>query len=277
MLLGALAGVVPVCSEPVRDASSTRGPRHRDTVVALTVSDLRARYGQGILRRAKWLLDPFFATGIYLLLVVLVLDRPGDDPGLSIACATVPFQLVIAAVVAGLTVVQSRASIVLNMRFPRGLIPLASTITEAIAFSSALGLIALMMVVYRVPPTLAILWAPVVIAVTFTLALAAAYPATLIGLWAPNARPLVVNLVRTLFFIAPGLVALADVPESVRPWLALNPVTGLFESYRSIFLYGHRPAAWEVLVPLAWAAGLLVVCGPVYRREQRQFAKVVEG
>ena len=36
------------------------------------------------------------------MLVTFVIDRPGDGAGLSIACATVPFQLVIASVVNGL-------------------------------------------------------------------------------------------------------------------------------------------------------------------------------
>ena len=64
----------------------------------------------------KWLLDPFFALGIYLLLVTFVLDRRGST-GLSIACAVVPFQLVMMSIIAGMGAVQARRSIVLNMGF----------------------------------------------------------------------------------------------------------------------------------------------------------------
>jgi ABC-type polysaccharide/polyol phosphate export permease len=53
-------------------------------------------------------------------------------------------------------------------------------------------------------------------------------------------------------------------------------LTGLFESYRSIFLYGEAPAAWHLLYPLAIAAALLAIFVPIYRTEQYQFAKVVE-
>ena len=64
--------------------------RRIDLLVALSVSDLRSRYGRGSWKSLKWLLDPFFATGVYLILVTFVIDRPGEAPGLSIACATVP-------------------------------------------------------------------------------------------------------------------------------------------------------------------------------------------
>ena len=60
-----------------------------DLLIALSSSDLRARYGRGSWKSLKWLLDPFFATGVYLILVTFVIDRPGVAPGLSIACATV--------------------------------------------------------------------------------------------------------------------------------------------------------------------------------------------
>ena len=59
---------------------------------------MRIRYGRGRVRFLKWVLDPIAALGVYLLLVALVLDRGGDAIGLSLACAIVPFQLMITSV-----------------------------------------------------------------------------------------------------------------------------------------------------------------------------------
>jgi ABC-type polysaccharide/polyol phosphate export permease len=70
-------------------------------------------------------------------------------------------------------------------------------------------------------------------------------------------------------------VALDQTSEDVRDALRLNPLTGLFEAYRDVFLYGDRPAAWELLYPLATVVLLLVVFVPAYRAEQRHFAKVI--
>jgi lipopolysaccharide transport system permease protein len=247
-----------------------------DTVAALTRSDLRARYGRGRGRVVKWLLDPFFAVGVYLVLVTVVLDRPGEAPGLSIACAVVPFQLVVTSITNGIGTIQVRRSILLNMEFDRMLLPLASVLTETIALGSSFALLALLMTVYGIAPTVAIVWLPVLVAVTFALSVAIAYPTTIVGLWFFDMRVLVISFARTLFFVAPGLVALDQVPEEARGWLAINPLTGLFEAYRAVLLYGHRPAAWQLLVPLAWTIGLLLVVLPLYRSEQRQLAKMVE-
>jgi lipopolysaccharide transport system permease protein len=250
-------------------AAEARGRLRRwfDVIVVLTRSDLRTRYGRGALRWPKLLMDPFAALGIYLLLVAFVLDQSEDAAGLSIACAIVPFQVVIATIANGLRAFDVRGSILLNMRFPKTLIPVSSVITESVAFSGSLVLLPLMMIAYGVEPTLAVGWLPVVVAVTLLLAVAAAYPATLFGIWYPDLSSFAVSLVRALFFIAPGLVALDQITGTARDLLPLNPLTGLFESFRDTLLYGQAPEAWELLTPLLAAVIVLAIAVPVFRRE----------
>lgn len=246
-----------------------------ETLVALTRADLLIRYGRGPLRRLKWLMDPIAALGIYLALIVFVIDRAGTAPGLSVACAVVPFQLVIMTVANALRAVDVRRQIVGNMSFRRVLIPISATMTESIGFAACLVLLPLMMAVYTIAPTPALLFLPVVIAVTFLLAVAFAYPATLIGVWMQEVSTFIISGTRTLFFVAPGLVALDEVYGKTHDLLKLNPLSGIFESYRALFIDGRLPAAWMLLVPLAYAAVLLAIFVPIFVREQRHLAKLL--
>jgi lipopolysaccharide transport system permease protein len=250
--------------------------RKADVLVSLTRSDLRARYGRGPWQLAKWLSDPFAVVGVYLVLVSFVLDRAGEAPGLSLACAVVPFQLVMMTIINALGAINLRGSIILNMRFDRTLIPVSSAMTETVAYAASLVLVAIMMAAYRVAPTLAALWVPLVVGVNILFAVACAYFASLIGLWFRDLRPFVVSFVRTMFFLAPGLVPLATIGGRANDLVKLNPLTGLFEAYRSALLFAERPAAWMLLYPAAVSVVLLVVLLPIYRSEQRQFAKVIE-
>jgi lipopolysaccharide transport system permease protein len=256
-----------------RDRRTLR--RRAELLLALTESDLRARYGRGGVRLLKWLLDPFALVGVYLLLVSVVLDRPGAAPGLSLACAVVPFQLLMMSVMNAMGAVDLRRSIILNMSFERTFIPASGVLTETVAFAASFLLLVLMLAIYRVSPTLALLWFPVVVAVNILLALALAYVSSLIGIWFSDLRLFAVSIVRTLFFLAPGLVPLSTVGGRAADLLRLNPLSGVFEGYRSVLLYGTRPSAWELLVPTAFSAVVLAIVLPIYVREQKQFAKVV--
>jgi lipopolysaccharide transport system permease protein len=253
----------------------SRVARAFEVLAVLTESDLRGRYGRGPWQLVKWLVDPFALVGIYVLLVTFILRRPGEAPALRLACAVIPFQLVMMTVINSMGAVQFRGSIIRNMAFDRVLIPVSSTLTEAVAFAASLVLFVILMAVYGVKPTTGILWLPVAIATTLAFSVACAYVASLIGVWFRDLRPFVISFVRAMFFLAPGLVAIDEIGGRAETLVKLNPLTGLFESYRSALL-GEPMRLWEFALPLAWAAVFLLVALPLYLREERQFAKVVE-
>jgi homopolymeric O-antigen transport system permease protein len=242
----------------------------------LTASDLRVRYGRGGWHFLKWLIDPFALTGVYMLMVVFIFYRRGYATGLSLACSIIPFQLVTMTVANSLGVVQMRRSIIANMRFRRALLPISAALTEAVGFGASLTLLALMMAIYGIAPTAAIVWLPIALTLTLVFGIAVAYPVALIGVWAPDLRPLMMSLVRMAYYLAPGLVVLAAIQGRTNDLVRANPLTGLFEAMRHAVLYRSSPPAWELLYPLGVAVVLLIVFVPIYLREQRHFAKVLE-
>jgi ABC-type polysaccharide/polyol phosphate export permease len=246
-----------------------------DVLRVLAITDLQVRYGRGGIRIVKWLIDPVAALGVYLVLVAFVLNRDEEAIGLSLACAIVPFQFIMTSVINALSAVSSRGSIIVNMSFPRFLLPLASVATESAGSAASLMMLPAMMLAYGIAVTPAVLWLIPALAVTIVFSIALAYPASLIGIWWPEFQGLAVALVRTLFFLAPGLIALESVIGQTRDLMPLNPLTGIFEAFRDALLYGHAPALWELGVPLLAAALLLAVFLPIYAREQAALAKLV--
>jgi lipopolysaccharide transport system permease protein len=246
-----------------------------DVLAVLASSDLQVRYGRGGLRVLKWLIDPLAALGVYLVLVAFIFNESDDAIGVSLACAIVPFQFVVTISLGALTAISIRGSIIVNMWFPRSLVPLSAAITESAASAASLIMIPLMLIVYGVGLTISALWLPVALLVTIVFAASLAYPFSLVGIWWPEYHGLVISLVRTMFFLAPGLVALDLVTGATRELLPLNPLTGIFETFRDALLYGQAPAAWQILVPLGAAALLFAIFLPIYRKEQAQLAKLL--
>jgi len=130
--------------------------------------------------------------------------------------------------------------------------------------------------VYLVGPTVALVWLPLVVLVNLALAIGVAYPAALFALWFPDLRPFLISMMRTLFFLAPGLVPLSQIYGYTDDVLKVNPLTGIFESYRAVLQYGEAPEAWMLVYPLAFAAVLAAIFVPIYRREAPHLAKVLE-
>ena len=251
-----------------------RARRQGEVALSLALADLRDRYGRGRSQFVKWLVDPYAVCGVYLAFVVLIVDRGGAAPGLTVACAVVPFQLFLMTTFNALQIAKERRSLIQNVSFPRTLLPTATTVTETLGFAASLTLLALMMAIYAVAPTLSLLWLPAVLAVTIAFAMASAYPAALFGVWFREYVPFARSAVRVFYFLAPGVVALAQVPGAANELVRLNPLTGIFEAYRDVLLYGQAPAAWELAYPLAFSILLAAIFLPLFRREQGELAKV---
>ena len=147
--------------------------------------------------------------------------------------------------------------------------------TETIAFASSLVLLVLMMVVYGVRPTAAVLWMPVLIAVTFVFSVSVAYPAALLSIWARELRRSP-SVPRDPVLHRPG----ARRPRGLQHGGGVaeaNPLSGIFESYRAALLYGTSPDPWMLAIPLAYSAVLLaVVAVPAFRRDSVHFGKVAD-
>jgi ABC-type polysaccharide/polyol phosphate export permease len=248
--------------------------RRLQILLALARSDLHIRYGRGRGQLIQWIVDPFALVGVYLLLRVMF-GAGGTAPGLSLACAVVPFQIILFSCISAMSAVSLREPILMNMDFNRMLIPPSSVVTESLAFAASFIMFPIAMIIYGVGPQLSLLWLPVIVAVALTLAMGAAWPAALIGLWFPAVRTLAAQGLRLLFFAAPGIVALSEVSPDVKRWIVYNPFTGLFEAFRHVFVYGDSPAFWQLAYPTAVGLALALVFVPLYRREERHFAKLV--
>jgi lipopolysaccharide transport system permease protein len=198
----------------------------------------------------------------------------GGAQPLAGACAVVPFQIFTMTVFNSLQVIRDRRTLIQDVGFPRSLLPAAVGVTETLGFAASLTLLALMMAIYGIAPTLYVLWLPVVLLTTVAFALASSYPAALFGIWFREFVTLARSAVRVFYFLAPGVVALSQVPGVAGELVRVNPLTGIFESYRDVLLYGQAPAVWEIAYPLGFSALMLAIFLPLFRREQRHLAKV---
>ena len=103
-----------------------------EILLTLTTAQLRDRFGRGHWQWIKWLVDPYAATGVYMLFVAFIVGRDSGPDGLIVACAVIPFQLVLQAVLTGLKIVNDRESLIQNLAFPRELLPVAVTLNTAL-------------------------------------------------------------------------------------------------------------------------------------------------
>jgi ABC-type polysaccharide/polyol phosphate export permease len=244
-------------------------------VSVLAGRKLKAEYEMNIVGFAWWLLEPLSLTAVYYVLVNVLRDNPHPDFLVFVLCALLSYKWLAASLVGSMTTVRSNTTLIQDVYFPRALLPVTEVTIHLVHFAVGLLVLPPFMIALSVPFTAHLLWLPLVMAVQLVFSLGIAYFFAVWGLNYRNLPGLIGNLLRLWFYVSPSLWALSDVnTPALRTIIKYNPLTGLFEGYRSAILYGRAPGltlAWTALVGLiALALGVRY-----FTSREAQFGKML--
>ena len=96
-----------------------------------------------------------------------------------------------------------------------------------------------------------------------------------LGVYLRDVKNMMQYVTRMLFYVSPVMFSIDSVADILAQWLYLNPLTILFESYRSVLLYQEAPF-WSGLGYLLIVSVILVVIGIfVMEKYDKKYIKVI--
>jgi lipopolysaccharide transport system permease protein len=263
-------------SQGLRGLSLRELWEYRELTGFLALRDLKVRYKQAAFGAAWAVLQPLVGVVVFTLVFRRLAKVPSD--GIPYPVFAFLGLAVWAYVSSGVTKAAqslvSNSALVTKVYFPRLLAPFASTLPGLLDLALSLLVLGLLMLVYDVAPTWAILTLPL-----WLLALVATTLS--VGLWlaALNVQYRDVNhavtlLVQLWLFVSPVAYPSSLVPEAWRRLYALNPVVGVLDGFRWAVLGAPWPDV-SPFVSLAVTAVLLIGGVLYFQRVERRFADVI--
>ncbi len=173
------------------------------------------------------------------------------------------------------SLVLAQAPYVRKVVFPIEILPIVAVLNAMImaAISFAVFL-AVFIFNYGLPPVT--IWAlPAILLPTTLITVGLSYFLASLGVFLRDLNQVTGPLVSAMMFLSPLLYPLESLPEKVRPWLYLNPLTvGLNEAREAVF-WGHLPPFGEWLLYFACSLVVLMAGGNWFFRTKKAFADVV--
>lgn len=166
-------------------------------------------------------------------------------------------------------------NLVAKVYFPREIFPFSAVIVSAVDFAVGSVLLIAMMTYYRVAPTSAILFLPVVILVQIILTGAVALLLAMANLFYRDVKYLF-EVVITVWMFGTSVVYPVD---RVTGWagvvLRVNPMTPIIDAYRSVLLRGQVPPITPIAVDAFASVVLLAAIWLLFHRSEFQFAEYI--
>ena len=265
---------------PAGDRAAVR----RDLLLQLVRRDILGRYRGSLLGIAWALVTPLLLLAVYgFVFGGIFRVRWSADPA---AGGVVAFALPLFAglIVFGIFAdVMTRApgavlahpSFVRKMVFPLEVLPVV-TLGSAL-FHAVMGFAVLLvaMLAFGVTPAWTALFLPLVLLPPLLLALGIAWALAALGVYVRDITQIVGTLATALLFLSPVFFPLSALPEGVRPFVALNPLTLPVEQVRDVLFWGRMPD-WAALAVYTLAAAFVAWAGYAWFQATRKgFADVL--
>jgi lipopolysaccharide transport system permease protein len=249
---------------------------YRELLFFLAWRDVKVRYKQTALGAAWAVLQPLALMSVFALFLGHFLKVPSEGVPYPVFAYTalLPWTFFAQSLNAASSSLVTNANLVSKVYFPRLVLPISATLGFLIDLFVGFVLLIVMMALYSITPTWAIVLLPLLVVFTLLTVLAAA-----VWLSAISARyrdvvfglPLLVQL---WLFASPIAYSSSLIPGDWKWLYALNPMVGVIDGFRWALLGTTAPGP-QIVVSVAVTFIALITGLAYFRRTERTFADVI--
>jgi homopolymeric O-antigen transport system permease protein len=249
----------------------------RELLYFLIWRDVNVRYKQTVFGAAWAIIQPFSAMVVFSLFFGRLAKMPSEGvpyPVFSYA-ALVPWTFF----ANGLTHVSNSlvrdTNLVTKVYLPRLVLPFSAALGGLIDFGVALIVLFGMMVAYRIPITVNVVFLPFLVLLALATSIGVGLWLSALNVQYRDVRYVVPFLTQAWLFATPVVYPSSLLPARWHVLYGLNPMAGVVEGFRWALLGTHTHPGPMILVSVVTVLAVLVSGAFYFRRVESRFADVV--
>jgi len=250
---------------------------YRELFILLAWRDILVRYKQTIIGVAWSVLRPLLTMIVFTIVFGRLAKMPSDGAPYPILvyAALLPWQFFSNTLSEGGNSLVSNAAMVSKVYFPRLIVPTTAMIASLIDFFISLAILCGLMLVYQHVPTWRVVFLPLFLALSAATALGMTYFISALNVKFRDFRHVLPFIIQFGLYISPIGFSSTVIPEKWRLLYSLNPMVGVIDGFRWMFI-GNTEMYWPgVILSVGIATGLLGASIRFFRRMERDFADII--
>ncbi len=249
----------------------------RELAWTLTLRDLKLRYKQTVLGIIWVVLQPLLAAGVFSFVfgVVAKVSTTGVPYFLLAYTGLLGWNLFNNTVTKASGSLTGNSQLIAKVYFPRLILPLSAVPSVLVDFVVAAAMLAVMLTLYGVMPTVAVGLLPVWIGILLALGLGLGLMTSALSVSYRDVQYILPVLMQILLYAGPAAYPATAVPERWRTLFYLNPISAPLEAFRASLLGTPAPQVGALGYAAAISAVCLIAGFCVFKRMERKFADVI--
>ena len=249
--------------------------RYKDLLYFLTVRGIKARYAQSVLGIGWAIIQPLFTTLIFTVVFggLAKVDSDGMPYILFSYLALWPWSYFSGTLSESANSLVANAGMITKVYFPRLILPLAAIFSKLLDLGISFLILLGLLIYYQVVPGWELIFLPLLLIQLLLCSLGIGMILSAMAVQYRDVKFALGFIIQLLLYGAPVIYSTTAVPEQYQFLYSLNPMVGVIEGIRAMFL--NRPMPWEWIWPGSILALVLFVFGLFYfRRMEKVFADV---
>jgi lipopolysaccharide transport system permease protein len=250
--------------------------QYKDLIWFMTVRGMKAKYAQSVLGVTWAVIQPLFSTLVFTVVFgsIAKINSNGVPYFLFSFTALVPWTFFANTLNEASNSLVANAGIINKVYFPRLALPLSALFSKGLDFMITMVLLTFFLAAYRLTPSWEIVFIPWLLIILLMSSLGSGMILAAMAVQYRDVKHAMTLAVQLLMYVAPVVYPTTNVPEHWRLLYALNPMVGVIEGFRSIFLHTIPfPYVW-MCYGTAISAVLFLLSIFYFRRMEKIFADV---
>ena len=249
---------------------------YRELLLVIVTRDIKVRYKQTVLGIAWAVIQPVTTMIIFSVIFGNFAKIPSDGHAypVFVYAALLPWGLFSTAVSTSANSLVGSSHLVSKVYFPRILIPVSSVGAALVDFAISTTILFCLMLFFSVEFSLKLLLLPGLVFVLLLTALGVGIFLSALTVSYRDFRYVVPFMIQVWMYLTPVIYPVSLIPEKWQ-WISyLNPMTGVVETSRAIFLGGEFNIL-ALVFSLLFGLTMLVFGVIYFKRVEKRFADVI--
>lgn len=231
--------------------------KYKDVFWQLTYREIKARYKQSILGYAWAIIVPL----LNLLVLSIIFSNLFKVPTAGVAypvylfVALVPWTFFSNAVASSTGSIISNSSLITKVYLPREIFPISAIFSKAIDLLLTTLVLAIFLAFFGITFKLTFLFVPFIFLIQLLLMVGVSFFLSATNVFFRDVENIQSIFLTIWMYMTPVIYSPLLIPENLKWFFYLNPMTGIVNAYRDTILYGNTPLNG----PFFYAVGVSII------------------
>lgn len=249
--------------------------QYRELLKTSISKDIRGKYKNSVLGIIWSFLNPLLQIAVYAIVFPLIMKSSLPNYTVFLCCGLIPWNFFSAAISRTSFTMIENGNIIKKVYFPREILPISVTTSEAINFVISTIIILAFVLGYGMGISKFIIFYPIVLLVQYFLLIGISFIVSSVTVYFRDLQHFISIALQLLFYATPIVYAPDSIPVNFQWILQYNPMTYIINAYRDIFYYQQMPDFASLAMVLVGSIIFCVIGYFIFNKLQRRFAEEI--